>query len=81
MVLMIVAKEANTIKEYLKQIEEEAIEMADRLKLDAQRRVGLEDKFKHAYAAIDNLLKTEEPDLEPPKVAKVDMKTGIKKVM
>jgi hypothetical protein len=79
MVLMVAKeKEVNAIKEYLKQIEEETIEMADRLKLDAQKRWGLEDKFKHAYTAIENLLKTEEP--EKPKVAKIDVKTGIKRV-
>jgi hypothetical protein len=53
----------NDIKEYLKQIEIETMEMADRLKLDAQKRWGLEDKFKKAYAALET-----EPEPEKPKV-------------
>lgn len=78
MVLVVVKDEVNTIKEYLKQIEMEAMEMAERLKLDGQVKWGLDNKFKQAYAAIEKLLK---PDEEPerPKVAKVDVRTGIKR--
>ena len=75
MVLFVeIEKEVNAAKEYLKQIEEEAMEMADRLKLDGQRRVGLESKFKNAYSALDKTVE------QPLKEAKVDSKMGIKKL-
>jgi hypothetical protein len=66
-------KEVNAIKEYLKQIEIETMEMADRLKLDAQVRWGLEDKFKKAYAALEIQDSTPKIVL-PPKVMKIDAK-------
>lgn len=72
---MVTKEKIDAIKEYLKQIELETMEMADRLKLDAQRRWGLEEKFKKAYAELD----IKEPE-DKPKVAKIDMKSGIKKM-
>jgi hypothetical protein len=76
MVLMLMEKEVNAVKEYLKQIEIETMAMADRLKLDSQTRWGIEDKFRHAYAALE--IKAEP---EPPRVAKIDARAGIKRVM
>ncbi len=79
MVLIVdIPKEVNAVKEYLKQIEEETMELADRIKLDGQRRAGLEGKFKNAYETLD-LIKPEQPKTRVVD-AKVDIKTGIKKV-
>lgn len=75
-------KEVNAVKEYLKQIEEEVSALADRVKLDGQIRWGLEAKFKGIHDILD---KPAQPKIEvnvvEPRVAKVDVRTGIKKVL
>lgn len=76
MVLIVTEKEVNAIKEYLKQIEQEAMELAESLKLDGQKRWGFQEKFRKAYEAIDAI----KPEPEKPKVAKIDVRTGIKRV-
>lgn len=77
-------KEVNAVKQYLKQIEDEVAALADRLKLDGQIRWGLEAKFKGIHDILDKPKPVEQPKIEvniEPRVAKVDVRTGIKRVI
>jgi len=64
---------------YLKQIEEECFEMADRLKLDAHRRNGLESKFKNAYASLEKKPEPVKLTVKQPEQKKEE-KTSYKKI-
>lgn len=89
-------KELEDLKECIKLIESETMEIANVVKLDLHRRNGLESKFVTAYDIIEKMT-PKLPKLEPapkkevkpvktfdkPKktTAKVDIKTGIKKII
>jgi hypothetical protein len=83
MVLIVnLVKEINETKIYLKQIEDETKILIDVLKLGEPQKSGIYVKFEQLYIHFDNILK-EAKKLETPEpgYAKIDLKTGIKKVV
>ena len=84
---MIIAKEIDAAKIYLKQLEEEIDYLVEMTKLGEPRRGGIYEKIKQLNLHIINIEKEAKKEEAIPQftvstgIAKVDVKTGIKKVV
>jgi hypothetical protein len=89
MVLLNIVKELDAAKIYLQQLEKEVDYMVEYIKLGEPRRGGIYDKIKNLRQNLTNIEKeaTKEEVKIPvsvsvtPGIAKVDVRTGIKKVV
>lgn len=85
MVLLVVAKEIDAAKIYIKQLQEELDYLIEMTKLGEPRKSGIYYKMEQLNLHIANI---EKEAKEEPKqftvntgIAKIDIKTGIKKVV
>lgn len=83
MVLLLnIVKEVNETKIYLKQLEDETTNLIEMIKLGEPQKSGIYNKIKQVYDHLDNILKeAAKEEIPAPKYAKIDMSTGIKKVI
>jgi len=79
---MNIVKEVNEVKFYLKQLEDETKALIEILKLGEPQKSGIYNKIKQTYDHLDNILKeAAKEEIPAPKYAKIDMTSGIKKVI
>jgi hypothetical protein len=75
-------KEVNETKIYLKQLEDEMKNLIEMVKLGEPQKSGIYDKFQQTYDHLDAILKeAAKEEIPEPKYAKIDIKSGIKKVI
>lgn len=84
---MIIAKEINEAKIYIKQLEDELTSLIEMIKLGEPRKGGIYYKIEQLKLHVDNIEKEAKTGELKPQftvatgVAKIDVTTGIKKVV